>query len=294
MNRFYEDLTHISENRLKQRCYYIPKGNARCIYINGEWNFAYFENGDNITEPEEWDTIPVPSCWQLYGYDEPNYCNVNYPYPTDPPYVPMDNPAGVYERKVILNTESLSYLVMEGVSSCAEIFLNGKYVGYTQGSRLQAEFDITPFAVNGENTLRIIVRKWCSGSYLEDQDQFRLSGIFRDVYVLERPEGHLRDFRIEADDNAITVSVDRKTDVEIFDGKTPIAKFETDGEYSCKIENPILWNAENPYLYTVVLRCAGEVIENKIGMRTIAVSDKKELLINGKPIKLKGVPSRYQ
>ncbi len=287
--RFYEDLAHISENRLKQRCYYIPKGKAKYISLNGSWNFAYFNNGDSIVEPIAWETIRVPSCWQLLGYDEPNYANVNYPYPVDPPYVPMDNPAGVYERKIKCNKKSLSYLVMEGVSSCAQVFVNNKYVGYTQGSHMQAEFNISPYIFDGENTLRIIVRKWCSGSYLEDQDQFRHNGIFRDIYILERPHGHLVDYKIEADDKSISISVDKKTEIEIFDKSSSIASFETDSEYSFKIKEPKLWNAENPYLYTVVLKCAGEIITEKIGMRTIAVSEKNEILINGKPIKIKGV-----
>ncbi len=289
MKRFYEDLCHISENRLKQRCYYIPEGKAKYHSLNGIWNFAYFENGDNITEPIDWDTISVPSCWQLHGYDEPNYTNLNYPYPVDPPYVPMDNPAGVYEKTVTLNSDKLSYLVLEGVSSCAQVYLNGSYVGYTQGSHLQAEFEITPYIKKGDNILRIIVRKWCSGSYLEDQDQFRFNGIFRDIYILERPHGHLVDYKIEADDKQISVSVDRETDVSVYDCDRLISSFKTSSEYSCKIENPILWNAENPHLYTVVLKCAGEIISNKVGMRTIGISEKNELLINGTPVKLKGV-----
>ncbi len=289
MKRFYEDLNHISENRLLQRCFYIPKGKANYLLLNGEWNFAYFKDGDSITEPEKWDKIPVPSCWQLYGYEDPNYTNANYPYPLDMPYVPNDNPAGVYERKVTLSAEAKTYLILEGASSCAEVFLNGKYVGYTQSSHNQAEFDLTPFAIKGENTLRIIVRKWCSGSYLEDQDQFRHNGLFRDVYILERPEGHIVDYRIDSDESTITVSVDRPVDFEILDGENLIHSFTTDGEYNYKFSNPKLWNAENPYLYTVVLKCKGEIITEKIGLRSIAVSDKNEILINGTPVKLKGV-----
>ncbi len=289
MKRFYEDLTHIAENRLPQRCYYIPAGEGKYHSLNGEWAFAYFPNGDAMEEPTCWDRIPVPSCWQLHGYDEPNYCNVNFPYPADPPYVPMDNPAGVYERTFPYAGEKQLYLVLEGVSSCAQVFLNGTYVGYTQGSRLQAEFDLTSYVRQGENTLRVIVRKWCSGSYLEDQDQFRMNGIFRDIYLLERPAGHLRDFRIEADDTAITVTVDRETGIAVYDGDTLLHEATADGAYTYAPENPQLWNAETPHLYTVMLTCAGEIITQKIGLRTIGVSAKKELLINGQPIHMKGV-----
>ncbi len=287
--RPYENLKRISENRLKQRCYYIPFGKAKNHSLNGEWNFAFFEDGDNLTEPTSWDSIQVPSCWQLFGYENPNYTNVSYPYPCDPPFVPMDNPAGVYQRVFTLENDMRSYLVLEGVSSCGEVYINGKYVGYTQGSRLQAEFDITPYTVKGENTVRIIVRKYCSGIYLEDQDQFRHNGIFRDVYILERPEGHLRDFKIETDQKSITVTTDKVAEVTVFDGETPIATAQVDGGYTFEIENPRLWNAEYPNLYTVALKCAGEVIEVKAGLRTIAISPEKELLINGSPVLLKGV-----
>lgn len=135
--RFYEDLGHLSENRLPQRSYYIPEGAAEYLPLNGKWKFAYFENGDRAAEPCEWGEIPVPSCWQLQGYGYPNYTNINYPYPCDPPYVPMVNPLGIYERDFTLNSRNKRhYIVLEGVSSCAEVFINGGYVGYTQGSHL--------------------------------------------------------------------------------------------------------------------------------------------------------------
>lgn len=289
MYRFYEDLNHISENRLPQRCYYIPQGKANYISLNGEWNFSYFKDGDSASEPEKWDKIPVPSCWQYFGYDSPNYTNTNYPYPVDPPYVPMRNPLGMYERNFKCSGEQCTYLVLEGVSSCAEVYVNGKYVGYTQGSHLQAEFDTTPYVKKGENTIRVNVRKWCSGSYLEDQDHFRHNGIFRDIYLLERPAGHLRDFKLEADEKSVTLSVDREVKAELYDGEKLISSFITSEEYRCEVENPKLWNAEEPNLYTMIIYCAGEVITQKIGLRTIGVSDNKELLINGRPIKIKGV-----
>lgn len=149
--RPYEDLRRISENRLPQRSFYIPEGENAYQLLNGAWRFQYYAR-DIDADPENnaWDEINVPSCWQLLGYENPNYSNVNYPYPVDPPYVPDENPCGIYEREFeIKNTDNQSYLVLEGVSSCAEIYVNGNYVGYTQGSHLQAEFDITLFAVQG-------------------------------------------------------------------------------------------------------------------------------------------------
>ena len=143
--RKYENPNKTSENRLKQRSWYIPEGCEKCG-LNGEWRFKYFENGDKAGDIEEWDNITVPSCWQLEGFGEPNYTNINYPFPCDPPYVPDINPVGVYERSFQLNDGSLdTYLVFEGVSSVAEVYINGKYVGFTEGSHLMSEFDITEF-----------------------------------------------------------------------------------------------------------------------------------------------------
>ena len=187
--RFYEDLTQLQKNRLPQRAYYIPENEGAYTLLNGQWDFRYYE-ADFLEEKEitAWDTIPVPSCWQLHGYDRPNYTNSNYPYPVDMPYVPDENPMGVYRRDfAVENPENRHYLVFEGVSSNLELYVNGQFVGYSQGSHLQAEFDISGLVREGVNEITAKVRKWCSGSYLEDQDKFRTSGIFRDVYILKRP-----------------------------------------------------------------------------------------------------------
>ena len=131
------------------RSWYIPEGSEICP-LNGEWRFVYFENGDRVDEITEWGNITVPSCWQLEGYGKPNYTNINYPFPCDPPYVPDINPVGVYERSFQVTDGSLeTYLVFEGVSSEAEVYINGRYVGFTQGSRLMAEFDISEFVSSG-------------------------------------------------------------------------------------------------------------------------------------------------
>ncbi|MBQ3040088.1 MAG: glycoside hydrolase family 2 [Clostridia bacterium] len=288
--RFYENPKKTYENREKQRAYYIPQGNAKYLLLNGEWNFAYFENSDLATEPEKWDKITVPSCWQLLGYENPNYTNINYPFLCDMPYVPNVNPMGVYERKFEVDIiENDHYVVFEGVATCAALYINGEYVGFTQGSHLQAEFDITNFVKKGENTIRVNVYKWCAGSYMEDQDCFRFNGIFRDVYVLSRPKGHIKDIDIKTEKNKrIVVKADREATVRLYDGDTLL-----DEQFGKKVvftlENPKLWNAENPYLYTVKIECAGEIITQKVGVRTISVSKKLELLINGTPVKLKGI-----
>ena len=136
--RFYEDLTHIQENRLPQRSYYIPEGAAKCTSLNGEWNFKYFDcDYKEEKEITEWDKIPVPSCWQLFGYEDPNYTNVFYPYPVDPPYVPDQNPLGVYMRDFeIKDIKKRHYIVFEGVCSNVSLYINDAYVGYSQGKHL--------------------------------------------------------------------------------------------------------------------------------------------------------------
>lgn len=289
--RFYEDLNRISDRRIKQRSYYIPENNGAYTLLNGEWNFKFYKCDDEYTENiSDWDTIPVPSCWQLYGYENCIYTNVNYPYPVDPPYVPDENPMGVYEREFeVTNTDNKTYMVFEGVSSCVELYINSQYAGYSQGSHLQAEFDITEFVKKGTNTVRALVRKWCSGSYLEDQDFFRFNGIFRDVYVLSRPQGHIVDIKITTDKNIVNVELEGKATVSLYDGGTLLERNSTDGRVTFEVKNPTLWNAEKPYLYTLVFEYEGEIIKQKFGFRTIEISAKNELLINGVAVKLKGV-----
>lgn len=288
--RFYENPEKTSENREPQRAYYIPGGNAEYKLLNGEWKFAFFENSDAATEPQRWDTISVPSCWQSKGYEHPNYTNVNYPIPCDPPYVPNVNPMGVYERTFeISDTSKDTYIVFEGVSSCAVLYVNGEYVGFTQGSHLQAEFDITKYVKEGTNTVRVNVYKWCAGTYLEDQDFLRFNGIFRDVYLLCRPKDHIKDLSIKTRDNKfITVSSGRNSVVKLYD-KDVLLGEKTGEDCEFEIENPKLWNSEQPNLYTVVIEYAGEVITQKVGLREISVSRKREILINGAPITMKGV-----
>lgn len=199
--------------------------------------------------------------------------------PIDAPYVPDDNPCGVYSIDFEIDdkwAERETYIVFEGVGSCMFLYVNGEYVGFTQGSRLQAEFNIEKYIKCGKNTITAKVLKWCVGSYLEDQDCFRYSGIFRDVYLLSREKGHIVDVNIKADAESITVDAEN---YEIY----------ANGEKIDSLIDPMLWNAENPYLYTVVVKGKTEYIPFLVGMRDIKVSDKGELLINGVSVILKGV-----
>ena len=289
--RHYENPRATSENRCAPRSYYIPGGKSEYRLLNGDWRFAYFSRDIDVPETiEKWDTIPVPSCWQLQGYEDPNYTNVNYPYPVDPPYVADDNPCGIYEREFTLESKwGRVYFVFEGVSSCAYLYINGRYVGFTQGSHLQAEFDITDYVTKGVNTLRAKVLKWCCGSYLEDQDFFRYNGIFRDCYLLQRPEGHITDVEIIPNDRCFRIALEGRANVRVYEGGKLLTQAEFDGKFCWGPETPILWNAEKPFLYTLVLERGGEEITLKQGLRSIRVSDEYALLINGVAVKLHGV-----
>jgi beta-galactosidase len=242
--RFFENPEKTSENRLPQRSFYIQSGAAKYNLLNGEWRFFYTEDGDSI-EPNQkikkWDKIEVPSCWQIKGYDVPNYTNINYPFPVDLPFVPEINPAGVYEREFIVEDASKRiYIVFEGISSCGSLYVNSNYVGFTQGSHLQSEFDITDYVKSGKNTIRVIVRKWSVGSYLEDQDIFRMHGIFRDVYLLERPNGHITDINLYTENNdTVFITCKNDTSVALFDGTEKKAEGITDenGKLSFTVEN---------------------------------------------------------
>ncbi len=287
--RKYENLKYIHENTLKPRAHYIPYDSLEkalegdktksefYTLINGEWDFAYFARDiDCPDEIKNWDKVKVPSCWQTTGYENPCYTNVNYPYPVDAPYVPDDNPVGVYRCFVDVDkaqADRENYIIFEGVAPCVELFINGEYVGFSTVSHSTSEFKINLH--EGKNEVLAKVYKWCAASYLEDQDFFRNNGIFRDVYILSRNAGHLFDIEIGFDAKGI-----------YYDGKHTVYDAE---KMPADLSEPILWNAEKPYLYTVVVEEAGEYIPFKIGLREQSVSENGELLINGVSVKLKGV-----
>ena len=243
--RIYENINKTSENRLKTRAFYIPKGISEYTLLNGIWDFAFFEENYNLPEKvDKWDKIKVPSCWQLEGYENPNYCNINYPFPIDPPYVPDKNPCGVYQRS--FNIEKLwgkVYFVFEGVASCAFLYINDQYVGFTQGNHLSAEFDITDYAKEGENTVTVKVLKWCVGSYLEDQDHFRYNGIFRDVYLLQRPFNHITDIEIIPNSETINIKIDGNANATILDGENVIYNGNRDST-NVSIMFNVYWGTE--------------------------------------------------
>ena len=211
--KHYENLKIMHENIMPPRAYYIPasKNMGTLVYdreksdriqmLNGEWKFKYFDSIYDLQDKfyetgyqtDGFEMVEVPGVWQNYGYDCHQYTNVRYPIPVDPPYVPQENPCGAYicSFNYSKNEDApKAYLDFEGVDSCFYLWVNGQYAGYSQVSHATSEFDVTGLLQEGENQLAVLVLKWCDGTYFEDQDKFRMSGIFRDVYLLKRPENY--------------------------------------------------------------------------------------------------------
>ena len=299
----YNDLNLVSEGREPQRAYYIPhcsEASARSgdkyasgqyTDLNGIWDFAYLETPLDI--PDDLNdlvcdaTLPVPSCWESHGYGQIHYTNINYPFQYDPPYTKSENPVGIYRRSFHVESIRKLYMVFEGVSSYFELYINGQYVGLSRASHMQSEFDISAYVHPGENTVAVAVYTWNVESYLESQDFFRFHGIFRDVYLLNRPENHIRDIYIKPDPatGEIITEIDCCGEAQPY----TVSLYAPDGGIYENTGSPLLWSAEKPHLYTVVIACNGEFICKKVGFRTVAVSDLGELLINGVSVKLKGV-----
>lgn len=318
-NKYHENFETLHIGTEKYRNYYIPFGmdenpfegrekSSRCIFLNGMWNFRFYENLTEIEEnifhlikSSKNKQIRVPANWQLEGYGKPEYVNYRYNMPFNPPYVPDDNPVGVYNRSFFIQKEEQEeyYLNLEGVDSCFYLYINDKFVGYSQVSHMTSEFQITDFLVNGENSITIAVLKWCDGTYLECQDKWRLSGIFRDVYLLRRAKQHITSYQVktELSDNyqtsQVTVTLSGNTEgiMSIWDKDIKLVAKHFDAgnqEIIFIIMDPKLWSAENPYLYKIVIETSEELIGENIGIRKVEVKDAK-FLINGVPIKLKGV-----
>ena len=318
---YFKDINALSIGREEPRAYYIPYQDAKSALadkkgashfyklLNGSWNFIYFDRyidvPDDITDPNyvdyEWDELDVPSSWQMHGYDAPWYTNVNYPFAVDIPHVPNENPVGVYARAFQLPMhwdDKKIYLNFEGVNCAFEVYVNGQEVGYSQGSHLPSEFNITPYLEDRINTLCVKVYKYAVTSYLEDQDYYRHSGIFRDVYLLARSKEHLRDVSVRQKLDAaykngkIIVEYETKDscEVSLYDtNKNLIEKKSAQNGVSFDVKDALLWTAETPNLYHVVLEYGGEVIGFEIGFVKVEVADNAALLINGVALKLRGV-----
>lgn len=322
--RHYENLEVLHENTMPNRSYYIPaskimhtlvhnrKESDRFQLLNDEWNFRYYSSIYDLQEEfyekdfagDGYELVTVPGMWQNYGFDRHQYTNIKYPFPFDPPYVPQNNPCGAYtydfEYKKC-QCAPKAYLNFEGVDSCFYVWVNGKYVGYSQVSHATSEFDVTEFLVEGKNRLAVLVLKWCDGSYLEDQDKFRMSGIFNDVYILHRPKNVIYDYFVKTvyteDEAYVTVDIKflddkgipAKATLSDADGKViSVKEFDENCVVEFEVKNPILWNTENPYLYSLVLETETEVIAERVGIREIHIED-NVVLFNGKPMIFHGV-----
>lgn len=319
---YFEDLSVLHKNTLPNRAYYIPTSTPRellpeeretsdrFLLLSGTWKFRYYENVYDLKDEfyrEGYDMtgfqdVPVPGVWQNYGCDLHQYTNDCYPFPMDPPYVPVINPCGAYVHSFYYEKNAAvprAYLNFEGVDSCFYVWLNGSFVGYSQVSHSTSEFDVTAMIRDGENTLAVLVVKWCDGSYFEDQDKFRMSGIFRDVYLLTRPEEGICDYFLKAlpssdyKNGTIQIaftyrhaSLPVKAVLKDADGTVLATKTATD-TLTFDISDAHLWNAEDPYLYQLTLTCAGESIYEQVGIREIHATD-GVLYINGTKVKFHG------
>ena len=320
--KHYENIHVLHENTMPDRSYYIPaskvienleenrEASDRFLLLNGMWKFKYYSSIYELTdrfyeenfETADYKQVLVPGVWQNYGYDCWQYTNIRYPFPFDPPYVPCDNPCGtyVYDFDYSACKEApKAYLNFEGVDSCFYVWVNGQYAGYSQVSHSTSEFDVTDFLREGKNRLAVLVLKWCDGSYMEDQDKFRSSGIFRDVYILKRPENGIFDYFIKTAQSVSEAQVNIEltyfnepvlVEAKLLDAEGAlVASADTKGEsIHMNIKNPVLWNAEQPYLYTLVLKSGGEVITEHVGIREISIIN-QVVCFNGKPIVFHGV-----
>ena len=320
--RYYENLSVLHENTMPARAYYIPASKRmdnlvehreesdRMQLLNGTWKFQYFNSIYDIQDSffeknydtENFDEIQVPSVWQMAGYDTHQYTNIRYPFPFDPPYVPQDIPCGAYVHTFEYSRDEKApkaFLNFEGVDSCFYVWINGSYIGYSQVSHMTSEFDVTDVLQDGTNTVAVLVMKWCDGSYLEDQDKFRMSGIFRDVYILKRPKQAISDYHIKTriEDMLAKVEIEMKfysplnvkISIEDRNGAVvALGSIAEEGTAVLEIASPELWNTENPYLYKLILETENEVIVDHIALRKIEIKD-QVIYLNGQKIKFRGV-----
>ncbi len=314
---YHKDLNSLHVGCEAPRAYFVPckseeaalsfdrERSESFVNLCGEWDFKFYKSFEDIEEDfleEKFsETITVPLCWQVFldrGYDVPLYSNLKYPLPLDPPHVPEENPCGHYSRSFTVESGfgKKIYINFEGVSSCFYLFVNKQFVGYSQVSRCTSEFDISAFVTEGENRLDVLVVKWCDGSYLEDQDCFRLSGIFREVYLLGRPENHIKDFYVRSQVseslNSVSVEFENVLSGELVPEYTLVAPngetVYSGSENAFTVTNPVLWNAEEPELYTLLIKAGEEYIAQKIGFKRLEIKG-SVVYLNGKAVKLWGI-----
>ncbi|NQX58616.1 glycoside hydrolase family 2 TIM barrel-domain containing protein [Paenibacillus qinlingensis] len=345
MNNDWENHKLLQRNRLPARAAFIPFADDESalfnerelspyyVPLNGNWKFNYAPTPAHAPlsfhleafDASDWDDLSVPSCWQMHGYGKPHYTNVVYPFPVVPPLVPTDNPTGSYRREFTVPagwSGQRITLHFEGVDSAFFVWVNGKEIGFSKGSRMPSQFDITDFVHEGTNVLAVRVMQWSDGSYIEDQDMWWLSGIFRDVYMTAAPQTHLYDFSVrtlldsEYRDASLEVRLSLRSsngekkavrvELQLLDASGRqvegglaegfvtggVLKQEQESLFTLPIVKPRKWSAEDPYLYKLLIRVidetAQQVTSTRVGFRSIELSGGL-LLVNGTPIKFKGV-----
>ena len=336
----WENVQFVGENRLAPRAYFFSYADhalaatmqrelsRRFLSLGGQWQFHYFDHPLQVPEAfyhspmSEWGQITVPNMWQMEGHGNLQYTDEGFPFPIDVPFVPTNNPTGAYQRSFTLSPAwdgEQVIIKFDGVETYFEVYVNGHYVGFSKGSRLTAEFDISAYAKVGENLLSVRVMQWADSTYIEDQDMWWMAGIFRDVYLVGKPAAHVQDFFIRtalADDNqSATLSCDIQLENlgaaardhrlvwSLLDQGSEIASgsldhLAIDGKCDCRftldLANPHLWSAEDPYLYQLQLSLYNgqgellEVIPQRVGVREIKVKDGL-FYVNGHYLKLHGV-----
>lgn len=337
----FSNVNAYAVNKLFPRSYFIPFSDrekaktvaleeeryssdaVRCL--SGEWDFLFIENPTDLADPFDtdavmFDRVQVPSCWQFTGYAKPFYLNARYPFKADPPRIPtvkaepyhlgvkLINPVdaynniGVYRRFIdIPDDDKTRKLAFLGVCSCVDVFINGRFVGYSEGSHNTAEFNVDEFLTPGKNELVCVVRRWCNGTYLECQDMFRNNGIFRDVLLYETPKENIYDYEIVTEKTEKGYNLTVKVTVENPNGGTVSVELDCEGktytQSSTSSETtsfffadlPVReWSAESPVLYPLLFGLNGQYFRTEIGFKTIFIRD-AVYYFNDKPIKLLGV-----
>ncbi len=310
------------ENRLPARTLTVPaekpgithkncEESSRMQCLDGEWSFLYLTEDDGKeywskeTDDSKWDKIPVPSMWQYLGYGKCLYPNVQYPFPYDPPYIHAENPVGIYRCHFKVKRKAENTVIrFLGVDNAYFVYLNDEYVGFSKGSRIAAEFDITDYLTDAENILTVKVYTYSDASYLENQDMLLASGIFRSVWLVFSDYESLWDYTVIPDKNGFIVNTEMHTSEKsslcvslfsaegekLFEDLHPSALSDT---FRIELENPTQWNAECPYLYTLVFKVISPGTEPEIHTKKIGIcipsTEGNKFLINGKPVFLKGV-----
>lgn len=303
----------LNVNKCADRAYYVPfdcfdgaltgrlQSSPAITLLNGEWQFATVEDvallyDDAFLSKPYQNVVKVPSNPQMSGFDTPQYTNIRYPFPFDPPFIRKSNPAFLYRKTINIDKADRAYYIdFEGVDSCLYLYVNKRFVGFSGCSHATLEFEVGKFLTDGENTIDVVVPKWYVGSYFEDQDKWRFSGIFRNVYLLSRPKKHLRDYKVNTavlgDVGRIEFVTDKKYDIKIHlmtESGIVTRGGKAQKSVVFEIENAVFWNAEQPHLYPFVIECGGEFIAEEVGIREITIEDGR-VLLNGCSIRLRGV-----